>query len=139
MTLTPVELDVDDTEDLFALHREYGWWDERDRDDVAHALANSDLALGLRGGDELVAAARVLTDSVYYARVYDVVVATDRRGDGVGWTLLDALTDHERLDDVNPVLLCESAGFERYQESVSVPDDDAPDEEDLVTLIHTTG
>ncbi|MXR41657.1 GNAT family N-acetyltransferase [Halobaculum sp. WSA2] len=145
MTLRPVELDGDDTEELLALHREYGWWDEREREDVARALANTDLALGLRDGDELVAAARVLTDFVYYARVYDVVVATDRRGDGVGRRLLDVLTDHERLDDVNPVLLCreglvpfyESAGFERYPESVAVPDDDAPDEEDLVTLIHT--
>ncbi|QZX99924.1 GNAT family N-acetyltransferase [Halobaculum rubrum] len=147
MTLTRVELAADDTDDLLALYREYGWWDDRERDDVAHALANTDLALGLRDGDELIAAARVITDFVYYARVYDVVVATERRGDGVGRALLEAVVTHDRLGDVNPVLLCreglvpfyESAGFERYPESVAVPDDDAPDEEPLVTLIHTTG
>ncbi|SHH53952.1 GNAT family N-acetyltransferase [Halobaculum gomorrense] len=155
MPLTPVELDAGDAADLHALFGDYGWWDDRERDDVARALANTDLAVGLRehGADadpaagSLVAGARVITDFVYYARVYDVIVAADRRGDGVGVALVDVLTDHERLDDVKPVLLCreglvpfyESAGFERYPESVAVPDDDAPDEEDLVPLIHTTG
>lgn len=71
MILTPVELDAGDADDLHALFGEYGWWDERERDDVERALANTDLAVGLREHDagteaasrDLVAAARVLTSS----------------------------------------------------------------------------
>jgi GNAT superfamily N-acetyltransferase len=151
MALTPVELDAGDAGERHALFGEYGWWDERDRDDVERALSNTDLAVGLRehGADadptagDLVAAARVITDFVYYARVYDVIVAGDRRGDGVGAALLEALTDNDRLRDVHLVLLCreglvpfyESAGFERYPESVAVPDDHVDGEQPLVQLI----
>lgn len=174
MALDPVELDAADVDDLLRLYRGYGWWDDRERDDVERALANTDVAVGLRepvpdsggtgdAGDadgDLVAAARVITDFVYYARVYDVVVADGRRGEGIGRRLLETLVDHERLRDVHLVLLCreglvpfyESAGFERYPESVAVPDDDrgarsgsdgraakprddAPEEEALAQLI----
>ena len=154
MALTTVDLDADDTDDFRSLVREYGWWDDRERDDVARALANTDLAVGIRehgtetdaADGDLVAAARVITDFVYYARVYDVVVARDRRGDGVGRELVESVVDDDRLEDVNPVLLCreglvpfyESVGFERYPESVAVPDDDVDGEQPLATLIHTT-
>ncbi|MFC7069381.1 GNAT family N-acetyltransferase [Halobaculum lipolyticum] len=154
MTLTPVDLAGDDTDDLLALFREYGWWDDRERDDVERALGNTDLAIGVRehdaderpGDGALVAAARVITDFVYYARVYDVIVARDRRGDGVGRALLESVVGDERLADVNPVLLCreglvpfyESVGLERYPESVAVPDDDVDGEEVLATLVHAT-
>ncbi|UIP01047.1 GNAT family N-acetyltransferase [Halobaculum sp. CBA1158] len=155
MPLTRVALDADDTEDVLALYREYGWWDDRDRDDVERALANTDVGVGLRDHDhgrdpatgDLVAAARVVTDFVYYARVYDVVVAGDRRGEGVGTALMEAVSEHEDLRDVHLVLLCrdglvsfyESIGFERYPESVAVPDEGVDGERELAQLIRVSG
>ena len=76
-----------------------------------------------------------------------MIVADDRRGDGVGAALLDALTDHNRLHDVHLVLLCreglvpfyESGGFERYPESVAVPDDHVHREQPLVQPICPAG
>ncbi|MFC7155969.1 hypothetical protein ACFQPA_10930 [Halomarina halobia] len=49
--------------------------------------------------DDLVAAARVLTDYAYYATVCDVVAA-DRRGEGIGETLMRAVVDHPDLRSV---------------------------------------
>ena len=136
-----VDLDPTDAEELLSLYREYGWWDDRQRDDVAEALAHTDVALGLRDGDDLVASARVVTDFVYYARVYDVIVAADRRGEGVGRELLEAAVGDDRLAEVNPVLLCreglvplyESVGFEPYPETVAAPE---ADEVRLRQLVH---
>ncbi|WP_313691346.1 GNAT family N-acetyltransferase [Halorarum halobium] len=142
--LDVVDLDRSDAEELLSRYREYGWWDEREREAVAEALAHTDLAIGLRDGTTLVASARVITDFVYYARVYDVIVAADRRGEGLGRKLLSAILADDRLADVNPVLLCrdglvpfyESVGFEPYPETV-----DAPEGEDveLRQLIHVDG
>ncbi|ESP89044.1 GNAT family N-acetyltransferase [Candidatus Halobonum tyrrellensis] len=135
-----VELDPTDAAELTALYAEYGWWADRDAGAVAAALSNTDLALGVRDGGTLVAAARVLTDFAYYARVYDVVVAADRRGEGLGRALLSALADDERLRGVNLALLCreglvpfyESAGFEPYPETVGLPEGG---EEPLVRMV----
>lgn len=137
-----VELDPTDAAELHALFAEYGWWDDRTIDGVEAALEATPLALGIRADRELVAAARILTDYVYYARVYDVIVAAERRGDGVGTALLEAVVTHPELAAVNPVLLCreglvpfyESVGFEPYPETVAHP---AGDDEELRQLIHT--
>ncbi|PSP97801.1 N-acetyltransferase [Halobacteriales archaeon QS_4_70_19] len=121
---TAVELTASDPADVVALHDLYGeyeWWADRTRSEVARALSNS-VGVGLQEGDELVAGARLLTDSVHYARLYDVVVAADRRGDGLGRQLVWSAVEHPAVGHLNVVLLCreglipfyERCGFERY-------------------------
>jgi predicted GNAT family N-acyltransferase len=137
-----VELDAGDAAELQALFAQYGWWDDRNVTEVADALANTPLAVGIRDDGELVAAARVLTDFVYYARIYDVIVAETRRGEGFGEELLSAVLEHADLSEVNPVLICreglvpfyESVGFEPYPETVDHPDGD---DEELHQLYYT--
>lgn len=67
--VTAVELGPEDADELRTLYGEYGWWDDRSLAGVKRALAHTPLAVGLREDDELVAAARVLTDFTYYAQV----------------------------------------------------------------------
>lgn len=137
-----VELDAGDAPELHALFAEYDWWSDRDVASVQAALEHTPLALGLEEDGDLVAAARVLTDYTYYARIYDVIVRTDRRSEGVGAELLSAVVDHPDLSDVNPVLICrdglvsfyESVGFEPYPETVAHPDGD---DEELRQLYYT--
>lgn len=126
-----VDLTPDDAAELTALFAEYGWWADRTESNVREALANS-VAVGIRDDGELVAAARVVIDGVYYAKLYDVIVAADRRGEGVGSQLLDAVFDHPALDDVfcsvtcraGLVDFCQRAGFEPYPSPVERPDGD---------------
>lgn len=62
---------VDDLVDCYATH---DWWADRTSDDVERAVANSDVLVGLVDStDRLVAAGRVLTDFVYYGKIYDVL------------------------------------------------------------------
>jgi len=53
----------------------------------------------------LAAFARVLTDWVYRAIVFDVIVATDYRGRGLGATLVEHITTHPRLAQVECIQL----------------------------------
>lgn len=125
------ELSPDDAPDLTALYADYDWWADRDVDDVRTALRNTEVAVGVEDGGDLVAAARVLTDYAFYATVYDVIVAADRRGDGLGEALLTAVRDHPDLQSVPRLsLVCrrglvpfyESVGFELADGAVDVPE-----------------
>ncbi|WP_336036102.1 GNAT family N-acetyltransferase [Halobacterium yunchengense] len=130
-------------DELCSLYATYGWWADREEDDVRDALRHTDEVVVLRD-DETgapVASARVLTDYGYYAMVYDVVVDADRRGEGLGADLVAAVRDHPRLQDVAPALLAreglvpfyESCGFEVMDEDVAHPDGDP---EPLSWMVH---
>jgi predicted GNAT family N-acyltransferase len=128
-----VELGPADAPELAGLYEEYGWWADRDVGEVREALANTMVALGVRADGDLVAAARVVGDGVYYAKCYDVVVAEDRRGEGIGAELLAAVVSRPDLEDVFLSLTCreglvdfyERFGFEPYPSPVDRPDGDA--------------
>lgn len=88
------------------------------------------MALGLREDGKLVAATRVITDFVYYAKVYDVLVAEDRRGKGLGTELMEAVVEPPALADPHLVVTCREGlvdfyggvGFELYPETITHPD-----------------
>ena len=105
---------------LLSLYRDHDWWTGRTADDVERAIEGSDIVVGIEDDGRLIASARVLTDYVYYASIYDVIVAADRRGEGLGQRLVDAVVEHPELASVEAVHLdCgsdlvpfyESAGF----------------------------
>jgi len=136
------DLTPDDAPGLTALYEEYGWWADREVEGVRIALAETSVAVGVEDDGDLVASARVLTDYTYYATVYDVIVAADRRGEGLGATLLEAVLDHPELQDVPGLtLLCrrglipyyESVGFETFDSGVDVPEGGS---EELVRMIY---
>jgi predicted GNAT family N-acyltransferase len=140
--VTVRDLTGEDVPALVRLYEEYEWWADREAGAVRRALAETPVAVGVEVDDTLVAAARVLTDHVYYATVYDVIVADDRRGEGLGELLLAGVLEHPALADVDGLwLLCraglvpfyESVGFERFDEDVDVPEGDS---ERLVQMIY---
>ena len=128
---TTSDLSPDDAEALTALYDDYEWWADRTVEDVRRALAETPVAVGVEADGELVAAARVLTDHTYYAKVYDVIVAVDRRGEGHGRRLLEVVRDHPELRAVDGLALScreglvpfyESVGFERFDREMPVPE-----------------
>lgn len=125
------DLTPDDAEAVTALYRDYEWWDDREVERVRKSLVDTDVAVGVEDDGDLVAASRTLTDYTYYAVVFDVIVAADRRSEGVGRVLMEGVRDHPNLQSVPGVsLLCrrglvpfyESVGFELSDQEVDVPD-----------------
>jgi predicted GNAT family N-acyltransferase len=125
------DLTPDDAQELTGLYEDYEWWDDREVEDVRAALAETEVAVGVEDGGDLVASARVLTDYTYYANVFDVIVAAHRRGEGLGETLVEAVVDHPDLQSVVGLsLLCrrglvpyyESVGFDLFDREMEVPE-----------------
>jgi predicted GNAT family N-acyltransferase len=100
-------LATDRLPDLMALFAGQWWTKDRQVDDVATMLANSDLIATASDPQtgELLGFARVLTDFTYLACLMDVIVAETSQGKGVGAQLVDALVTDSRLAPVQSLEL----------------------------------
>lgn len=110
-------------EEMCTLYQDHKWWDNRTKTAVEKAISETDVLVGIRDTEtnRLIASSRVLTDFTYYAGIYDVIVAKDRRGEGVGVRLMEAIVNRSELETVDNLHLdCrselvpfyEKAGFE---------------------------
>lgn len=131
------ELSAADAEEVLELYRDHPGWEDRSYSDVRRALKNTDIAVGLRDGDHLVSSARVMTDFVYYAKVYDVIVAADRRGEGLGHRLMEEVANHEKLSGManqHLELICREGlvsfyrdcGFEQFDATAEIDGQEEP-------------
>lgn len=84
------------------------WWTKKRTIEQTRAIVNgSDVAVGLcdDADDRLIAFARVLTDRIARAFIFDVIVAADRRGRGLGRRIVDEVLRHPAVRDVELVEL----------------------------------
>jgi predicted GNAT family N-acyltransferase len=93
--------------DLMELYRHEWWTGARREVDVVRMLQHTDLVVGVcaEPDDRLVAFTRVLTDRVYKALIFDVIVAQAHRGTGLGRRLVQYVLDHPMLADVRHIEL----------------------------------
>jgi predicted GNAT family N-acyltransferase len=98
---------MDRLPELMALFVGQWWTQDRQVDDVATMLDNSDLIATASDANtgELLGFGRVLSDFTYLACVMDVIVAEQSRGKGVGAALMDALVTDPRLAQVQSLEL----------------------------------
>jgi GNAT superfamily N-acetyltransferase len=108
---------------LYAWLREAYWSAGRPQDSIDRSLEDS-LCLSAWDGDEMVGFARVVTDYATFAWLCDVIVAPDRRGQGIGKTMVAAILAREDLATVRWMLgtrdahtLYEQFGFETSVET----------------------
>jgi GNAT superfamily N-acetyltransferase len=104
------------------------WWSRgRGAEDVARLLAGPSFVFGLEDeAGRLVACTRVLSDGVYKAILFDVIVVPDRRGEGLARLLLDQVLADPRVRDVAHVeLYCRREHVPLYARwgFVPLPDD----------------
>lgn len=138
---TVYELTDEQIKDYHSLYQTFLWWQDRTLDDVRTAIKQTDVVVGLADPDtdELVAAGRAFTDSVYYGKIYDVIVKESLRGQRLGHELMDALVTHPSLESLDVLeLSCreglvpfyETCGFKRHELTARLDDW----EEDLVPM-----
>jgi ribosomal protein S18 acetylase RimI-like enzyme len=94
-------------EQLYGLYQAEWWSRGRSLDDVRLMVTNSSLIVGFvePETERQVAFCRVLTDFVFRATIFDVIVVPDWRGYGVGRLLMDAVSAHPRLQRVSSIWL----------------------------------
>ncbi|MFT7638630.1 MAG: GNAT superfamily N-acetyltransferase [Pirellulaceae bacterium] len=95
-------------EQLVELYRNEWWCSERELSDVQQMLAETDLVFGVQRKEDraLIAFARVLTDFSFHAMIFDVIVAPEYRGLGLGRDLMLDIVEHPRLKSVGVKWLC---------------------------------
>ena len=93
--------------DLMDLYKNEFWTDKRTREDVVKMLAGSDVIIGLVDEcDRLIGITCVLTDFVYKAMIFDVIIKPTHRKMGLGAKLMDAVLNHPKLQTVHNWALC---------------------------------
>lgn len=100
-------LDVDQTRQLHALYQGEWWTRGRTLEEVRRMLTNDHpiFAYADAGSGRLAAFARVLTDGVFKAILFDVIVAEDFRRTGLGKRLMDRVLTDPRLAQVRHIEL----------------------------------
>ncbi len=92
--------------ELIDLYRIEFWSQKRTRQDVEKMLVASDIIIGLVDeSDRLIGFIRVLTDFVYRAFIFDVIVKSTHRNQGLGKKLLDSVVHHPQLQSVEYLAL----------------------------------
>ena len=95
------ELTEQQISELTDLYKHEFWSHNRTQQDIAKMLAASDIIVGLVDEcDRLIGFLRVLTDFVYRAFIFDVIVKPTHRNQGLGKTLLDSVVHHPQLQAV---------------------------------------
>jgi predicted GNAT family N-acyltransferase len=93
-----------DPEQVWGLYRTADWAEDRTLEETEAILAQSCRVFSLWEESRLVAFARVLTDFVVRAVIFDVIVHPKERGKGLGRLLMEKLLAHPSLEKV-PVFL----------------------------------
>lgn len=100
-TLLPHHIDQ-----LVAMYQDEWWTKGRKRSDVEAMLQSSDFVFAyVDEDDNLIAFARVLTDRVYKAFLFDVIVKPQFRGTGIGARIVHDVTSHPVLSKVKHIEL----------------------------------
>jgi predicted GNAT family N-acyltransferase len=92
---------------LYELYQHEWWSQGRQVSDIQTMLLNSDYIFGIceSQSQRLVAFARVLSDRIYRAIVFDVIVSVDCRGLGIGALLIEQIVQNPELSKIEYIQL----------------------------------
>ncbi|MFZ5592761.1 MAG: GNAT family N-acetyltransferase [Pseudomonadota bacterium] len=86
---------------------------KRNPDDLKRSFEHSYISCFAYEGEKLIGAARAISDEVYYACIFDVVVAAEYQGQGVGRALMEVLLQKLPLDKIYLTAPPDKQGFYR--------------------------
>lgn len=95
------QLDAKHIEQLHCLYQQESWAKGRTLEETQSCVRGSSLCIAMiDSNNNLVAFTRVLTDYIFKALIFDVIVEAKHRGDGLGNTLINAVKKHPKLSRV---------------------------------------
>ncbi len=103
--------------ELWNLFQDAPWAADRKEKDIRIMLENSwTCAIVDKNSGRIIAFNRVLSDHVYRAFIYDVVVSKDYRGQGFGRLLVEHTVNHDSFKGVERLeLYCRDHNVEFYE------------------------
>ena len=94
------------SEQLLKLFHQAPWAKGRTLEDAREMLRHTEVAVCAWEGDQLVGFGRVLTDFVYRATIWDVIVDKGYQKQGIGTEIIQRILNHPRLKKVELFWLC---------------------------------
>lgn len=86
---------------VYQLYKDVGWGHARSLEGTISSIKGSQVCIGLLdNNDNLIAFARVLSDYIYKAMIFDVIVSTEHRGRGLAQQLIKLIKSHKQLKQV---------------------------------------
>lgn len=94
-------------EELHSLFKNEWWTQKRSLPEISKLIDNSSVVLGLINSKtgELIGFARVISDTLYRAFIFDVIAKEDYRNSGIGTMLMNRILEHPQVKDVERVEL----------------------------------
>ena len=91
---------------LLPLFEQAAWARRRTVAETAHMVRQTDLFITAWDGGRLIGCGRVLTDYVYRASIWDVIVDAAYQGQDVGTDIIHRILNHPALQRVELFWLC---------------------------------
>lgn len=91
---------------LLHLFHQAPWAKHRSLEDAKEMLRYTDLTLCAWDAERLIGFGRVLTDFIYRATIWDVIVDKAYQRQGIGTEIVQRILNHPRLSRVELVWLC---------------------------------
>ncbi|MEJ6080304.1 GNAT family N-acetyltransferase [Vibrio sp. 1-Bac 57] len=83
------------------LYKEVWWAKERSLEDTIDCVKGSQICIGILDDDSnLIGFTRIISDFIYKAIIFDVIVSNSCRGNGVGHKMMSLIKNHEKLKKV---------------------------------------
>jgi predicted GNAT family N-acyltransferase len=109
---------------LFQMYKDMGWGDDRSIEDTLNCVQSSQICIGLLNSDgNLIGFTRILSDFIYKAFIFDVMVSAEHRGHGLGQNLIHLVKNHEKLQNVKHFELYCSPDMEAFYSSLGFSTD----------------
>jgi N-acetylglutamate synthase-like GNAT family acetyltransferase len=97
------QIDLRQLQDLF--QQTAHWACDRQLDDLAIAIENSNPTISVWDSNRLIGFARATSDGIYRAVIWDVVIHSDYQGAGLGRKLVQTVLSHSNVCRVERVHL----------------------------------
>ena len=97
------QIDLKELQELFNVAA--FWAQDRQVEDLAIAIANSDPVISVWDRERMIGFARATSDGIYRGTIWDVVIHPDYQGAGLGRKLVQTVLSHPRMSRVERVYL----------------------------------
>jgi len=88
-------------EQVHQLYKEVWWSKERSIEDTINCVQGSQVCIGIIDDKQtLIGFTRVISDFIYKAIIFDVIVSAKHQGKGLGHELMKLVKSHEKLKSV---------------------------------------
>ncbi|KGJ89442.1 GNAT family N-acetyltransferase [Thalassotalea sp. ND16A] len=86
---------------LHQMYQDVGWGQDRSIEDIIDCVQGSQICIGILDKDNnLIGFTRIISDFIYKAFIFDVMVNAEQRGNGLGQKLISIVQNHQALKKV---------------------------------------